>query len=287
MKLEVPLHITGFFYPVYTGVPETSGSVGAGIVVEPGVTCEVKKGAGGITYNGEVLASGPSVELYRALRLPFGLELSGQCAPGAGYAFSAASTLAVVSAGVILGGLSLLEAGRIAHAMEVLHGTGLGDVLAIWEGGGLTVRTRPGAPGIGRAESVKIETDLVILTAELGTMPTRDFLVRHSASIMELGRRLYESFIDEPSFERFFELSQTFTLELGLLEQPVRELVRRLPKEALGWFVKKKLLVVAAEKHEAPKVARGMEELFRRVRWFRVGGRGWRRSLETIRDTTP
>jgi len=286
LSIEVPLHLTGFFYPIYTSDPHTTGSIGAGVVITPGLVCNIRRDHRGITFNGVALKAGPAIELYKNLRQPLGIELQGDCAPGAGYAFSAASALAAGSALVASGMATPLEVARMAHVIEVQHGTGLGDVLAIWEGGGLTIRTRAGAPGVGSAESVGAEEKVVVLTTELGTMSTRQFLSDHLDRIMSLGRRLYERFIADPSLSLFLELSESFSRELGLVDEKILDVVRRLSPRILGWYVKKRVLVVVAEQEWAVDVAKTIEESINKARWFRLGGAGWRKSLETIRDTS-
>ena len=286
MPIEVPLHLTGFFYPIYTSDPHTTGSIGAGVVITPGLVCNIRRDHRGITFNGVALKAGPAIELYKNLRQPLGIELQGDCAPGAGYAFSAASALAAGSALVASGMATPLEVARMAHVIEVQHGTGLGDVLAIWEGGGLTIRTRAGGPGVGSAESVGAEEKVVVLTTELGTMSTRQFLSDHLDRIMSLGRRLYERFIADPSLSLFLELSESFSRELGLVDEKILDVVRRLSPRILGWYVKKRVLVVVAEQEWAVDVAKTIEESINKARWFRLGGAGWRKSLETIRDTS-
>ncbi len=286
MPIEVPLHLTGFFYPIYTSDPHTTGSIGAGVVITPGLVCNIRRDHRGITFNGVALKAGPAIELYKNLRQPLGIELQGDCAPGAGYAFSAASALAAGSALVASGMATPLEVARMAHVIEVQHGTGLGDILAIWEGGGLTIRTRAGAPGVGSAESVGAEEKVVVLTTELGTMSTRQFLSDHLDRIMSLGRRLYERFIADPSLSLFLELSESFSRELGLVDEKILDVVRRLSPRILGWYVKKRVLVVVAEQEWAVDVAKTIEESINKARWFRLGGAGWKKSLETIRDTS-
>ncbi|MFN3268461.1 MAG: kinase, partial [Zestosphaera sp.] len=43
MRLKVPLHITGFWVPHITNNPLTTGSLGAGITLEPFVEAEIKE----------------------------------------------------------------------------------------------------------------------------------------------------------------------------------------------------------------------------------------------------
>ena len=58
--------------------------------------------------------------------------------------------------------------------------------------------------------------------------------------------------------------------------------MQKLSRRILGWYVKKRVLVVVSEQEWAADVAETIELSINRVRWFRLGGAGWRKSLETI-----
>ncbi|MEM3924275.1 MAG: kinase, partial [Zestosphaera sp.] len=45
MRIKIPLHISGFWVPHVTNNPLTTGSLGAGITLEPPVEAEIKKDA--------------------------------------------------------------------------------------------------------------------------------------------------------------------------------------------------------------------------------------------------
>lgn len=278
---EVPLHLTGFFFPVYREREELTGSLGAGLVIWPGIKCALRRGTG-LRFNESEIISGPARELYEGLRGRFSVSLSGECAPGAGYAFSASSTLAVAVCHAIAHNLGLSEAAVKAHVAEVRHRTGLGDVLSIWDGFGLAVRMKPGAPGIGQVDSLKLDDRITILTSEVGRLSTKDLLSEYHEKIVKEGKTAYEQFLKEPSLELFLSLSNRFSRVLGLVDDKIEEVVRPFSRSVLGWYVKKRVLVLVAERDEASEIVKNIRAALPVVRVFRTGENAWKRYLQTI-----
>ncbi|MCS7146240.1 MAG: hypothetical protein RMJ28_02035 [Nitrososphaerota archaeon] len=284
LVFEVPLHLTGFFYPVFHERAEHTGSLGAGLVIEPGLKCVVDEGEG-VWFGGEKIDSGPAAHIYAELGRGFSINLTGSCIPGAGYAFSASSSIAVAACFALAGRINTLDAALKAHVSEVKHGTGLGDVLSIWDGFGLALRKSPGAPGIGEVESIKINEEVVVLTSELGKLPTRDLLSIHLEKIIEAGKKAYRLFLENPNLELFLTLSNSFSRALGLVDEKVEEIVKPVSSMLLGWYVKKRVLVLVAERRDAAEVAKNIGSYLPVVRVFRPGEVEWRRYLETIPAT--
>lgn len=278
--------MTGFFYPVYRESWELTGSLGAGLVIRPGLRCVVGRGEG-LTFAAEPISWGPALEIYNELGKGFSVHLSGNCLPGAGYAFSAASSLAVAACYALAGKISLSEAAMRAHISEVRCRTGLGDVLAIWGGEGLALRKRPGGPGVGEVENIRIRDKIAIVTSELGRLATESLLTTHHEKIMEAGDWSYREFLKNPSLANFLELSNRFSRELGLIDRSIEEIVRPVSSRLLGWYVKKRVLVLVVEEAEAREVAVNIGASLSIVRVFKPGEGEWRRYLETILDTCP
>jgi pantoate kinase len=285
-EFEVPLHLTGFFYPVYRESWELTGSLGAGLVIRPGLKCVVSEGEG-VWFNSEPISWGPALEIYNEMGGGSSVHLSGNCLPGAGYAFSAASGLAVAACYALAGKMSAGEAAMKAHVSEVRCKTGLGDVLAIWDGVGLVLRKRPGGPGVGEVENIRISDKIAIVTSELGRLSTESLLTTHHEKIMEAGERSYREFLKNPSLANFLEISNRFSKELGLVDRSVEEIVRPVSPRLLGWYVKKRVLVMVVEEAEIEEVAVNIGASLPIVRVFKPGEVEWRRYLETILDTSP
>ena len=76
---------------------------------------------------------------------------------GRGYGTSGAGALGLSLALNEVMGLSLadIEAAQIAHLSEIACKTGLGTVLSAFSGG-MTLRTKPGAPGVGRTFDIPV-----------------------------------------------------------------------------------------------------------------------------------
>lgn len=153
-----PGHISAYFKRVEGDNPQTTGSIGAGIVVDEGVTVTVSPSERssiairGIDASGcHVLIARQSPPLTTAMdRLGVSAAVTTDCnlPISAGFGLSAAALLAMLTAANRLFDLDLSghDLARIAHETEVLHRTGLGDVAAC-QGGGRVVRTGPGIDG--------------------------------------------------------------------------------------------------------------------------------------------
>ena len=153
-----PGHISGFFKRITGNDRDTTGSIGAGIVIDPGVTVTVtparhtsvrifQRSARG--HLRQITDHAPPVSSALG-RLGMDAVVDTECSLpiGAGFGLSAAALLATLTAANRAGnlGLSPREIARIAHQTEVEHRTGLGDVSAC-QAGGRVVRTGPGIDG--------------------------------------------------------------------------------------------------------------------------------------------
>ncbi|MCI4373479.1 MAG: hypothetical protein L3K02_07560 [Thermoplasmata archaeon] len=153
-----PAHVTGFFAPDLRACdPRGRGSIGAGLVLELGVTAFAVLEPGRttrVTVEGDV--SGPlpiSLEAARGLVPPGSgrvrVHLTHQMPVGQGFGMSAAGALSTALAVAGLFGIPRQRAVEVAHLAELFGGGGLGGVAAIL-GGGLEYRIRAGVPPAGR-----------------------------------------------------------------------------------------------------------------------------------------
>ncbi|MDY6779980.1 MAG: sugar kinase, partial [Halobacteria archaeon] len=129
-----PGHITCFFAAAEHDDPLESGSRGAGIVVEDGVTAEVSSASGD---ESSVIVDGDDTEFETVERLldmldvTARVEVESEIPIGAGFGASGSATLATA-----LAANTEFELGHereqvvaAAHVAEVKSGTGLGDVV--------------------------------------------------------------------------------------------------------------------------------------------------------------
>jgi len=231
-----PAHVSGIFVPrVDARDPRARGSVGAGLVLSAGVTAAV-------TWE---RASRPSVVLASDVRSR--LEISCAVARrllahrpgrlsvhlqhdlpiGQGFGSSAAGALATGLALASTLGVPRKKAAEVAHLADLFGGGGLGGVAAIL-GGGLELRIRPGIPPYGRV--VRHHVDRTVLVGTVGA-PIRSPEVLADPALMRrfsVGERLFEDLADRPTWERFWEVSERFTDEVGLAPPRLRAVVRGL-----------------------------------------------------------
>lgn len=281
---EVPLHLTGFFYPIYRETPELTGSLGAGLIISPGLRCFLKRGEG-LKFNESTLNTGPAHELYESFGKGLAICLEGNCVPSAGYAFSASSSLAVAACAAIARKIKPSEAAIRAHVAEVNHRTGLGDVAAIWEGFGIAIRKEAGAPTICVVESLQVKEKVAVITSELGKLSTESLLLDYGEKIAAIGKEVFSQFLKEESLENFLTLANIFSRRVGLVEKSLEEYLKPFSSQLLGWYVKKRVLVLVAEESEAPEVAKNISARPQVVRVFRPGEVVWKKYLEAILDT--
>jgi len=239
MRLLIPHHVTGFWLPRYTEDPLTTGSLGAGLLLDYAMA---QLRDDGVYYNGEFLGGGPGVKIHS----PYPL--------GYGYAGSAVVNITKY---VRLRGLSL-EAFQLAHAAEVTAGTGLGDVLAIYTGGCLVVRTRPGAPGVGEAVGYTCPL-LAAVTVHTKRLETGAML-RDLRTVLEAeGGKAVERAVDG-DFYSFLETARRFSTAVGFLSKELDAALAGL-RGAVGHYAKKGVLVVVAERNYADDVAEWLRRL--------------------------
>jgi len=260
-----PAHITGFFEVFLTGDALTSGSRGAGITLSEGVSTEVevapsREGEVSIEVNGspcecEVTArvaeallarTGGSYEVRIRHRITVP-QRQGFGTSGAG----ALSTAIALNEALSLR-LSALELARIAHRAEVECRTGLGDVIAQLTGG-LVVRTRAGAPGVGRVEKFYSNAGVAVFLVGRG-IETKSVLSSQEVleKINRHGGECVEELLREPSLNRFVQLSKKFAFDAGLARGKVAEAIIELEEQGYeaGMAMLGEAVFVLSEKPE-------------------------------------
>lgn len=233
-RLLVPHHVTGFWAPRYSGDPVRSGSIGAGLLLE---YAEAVFGGDAVVYNGLLLE-----------RAGVGVSIKSPYPLGYGYAASAVVNIAKAFAAYGDSPRAFVE----AHVSEVKNMTGLGDVLAIYTGGCLVVRTAPGAPGVGSAYGVECPK-AALVTLDMAPASTASMLQSRHSLLVAAGEEIYAEFVKEPTFERFLELAQRFSKRLGFLPPWAEELKKT--RGVVGLYAKKGVLAVVAELEWARDVA--------------------------------
>jgi pantoate kinase len=241
-----PAHITGFFEILEHDSPFETGSRGAGIVLEAGVNTggiikDSEKNSIKIFYDGslcqckttksvvnEMLKStcgAFDVEVHHFPKLPlaYGFGLSGAGALGAAFAMNHELDL----------DFSYSRMGQIAHTAEVKNNTGLGDVGSELSRG-LVIRPKEGASGVGRIKSIPIEGFVVSFIIGKPLL-TKSVLKNHAKrlAINAIGNNCIQEILNDPSPQRFLELSKRFTIESGLAQKNVEIAIKTLEKRGV------------------------------------------------------
>ena len=231
-----PGHISGYFRRIDGPDLAATGSIGAGIVIDAGVTATVrpaaacsilikKAGQNGITHE----AAHDSPPLRAALdRIGVKVDVITMCRLpiGAGFGLSAAALLATLTAvNHLFGcGLSIEEIAGIAHETEVLFRTGLGDVAAC-QGGGRVVRT-----GAGIRAPIERHFDLPEPLYLVSFGPIHTPAVLGSPEQMARVAAAFPSRLPENAGD-FFRLSREFADRSGLETPAVKRVLAACDRE--------------------------------------------------------
>ncbi len=235
-----PGHVTGLF-AVHDEDPDPlkRGSRGGGWCIDKGAWASVQETDETVfLVNGEpddapvTLAALENMEIDTALAVDLRLDLP----VGQGFGMSASGTLAACLAASNLFGLEPETALQAAHKAEVESGTGLGDVIGSWYGGG-EVRLQAGCPPHGSSIRVQPPDNTEFLYCVLGdAIDTREVIrndewkaatKRHADEavdrILDNGReRAWESLIEE---------SIGFGSHLGLMPARMLALGQKFPDD--------------------------------------------------------
>lgn len=225
-----PGHISGYFRPVKGSGYQNTGSIGAGIVIEEGVTVRATPSDATSIVAKRLFRDGTVRELFRdspplsyiAGRLGVAVRIETECylPIGAGFGLSAAALMASVAAINRLFCLGMTDdaCAELAHESEIIHRTGLGDVAAC-QGGGRDYRR---GPGIGAEIERFFDLNEPLYAVNFGPLPSP--LVLGSPEALS---RISAAYPDEypASPDEFFGLSFMFAEKSGLLSPDLHELL--------------------------------------------------------------
>jgi pantoate kinase len=225
-----PGHITGFFEVVHSQDLLSTGSRGAGLCLALGARSRVTVGHAirqtvSIAINGKRADAAVTRSALKHLlgkeKLRVKVETVLDLPQSQGFGMSAAGALSASLALARILAKDEHEAFEAAHMAEVQNKTGLGDVSAVHQSG-ITIRTMPGLPPIGRVERIDGAPEVVLVV--IGPrISTKDILTDPAkiAAINKSGSQKAGQLLREPTLSRFMELSAQFAIETGLAQKEV------------------------------------------------------------------
>lgn len=245
-----PSHITGIFEIFDKGdTPLHLGSRGAGLSLTRGVVTKVtahrcRKNKIRVSLNGEMVEAPVSAtaatDLIRRTAGSWRVDIQSWVGVpiGCGYGSSGAGALSVAFAMNRALELELPreEVGAIAHVADVRCRTGLGTVLAEFHGG-IEVRTKPGAPGIGSLKRIQGGRKLAALSISLGPISTSQQLSDPELRIRvnQIGRECLRRLQSAPSVTNLMKESRRFTQLSQLLPSSLWKLLPKLSDFPHPW----------------------------------------------------
>ncbi|KPV63981.1 MAG: Pantoate kinase [Candidatus Bathyarchaeota archaeon BA2] len=234
-----PGHITGLFQICDEAEePLLKGSRGAGVSITRGVITKIRiekapKTSFEIRINGHGVKSAKVSECVINALLPVAegnyrilVDHKVNVPIGSGFGSSGAGALSLALAlnEAFRCGLSHVEAAQVVHIAEIKCKTGLGTVIAETFGG-LEIREKPGAPGVGEVKHIPIDDDYVVACLKFGPMSTKEALTneRLRQRINDLGGKLVDELIARPKPANFMNFSRSFAEGVGLISKRMRK----------------------------------------------------------------
>ena len=227
-----PGHISGYFKRIVGDTVASTGSTGAGIVISEGVIatvepadrisiCIKRRSSTGTSF---AVSSGSPLLEHVMEHLNMTASVVTECILpiGAGFGLSAAALLATLNAlnHLFDAGMNAEKIAQCAHAAEVTHRTGLGDVSAC-QGGGRVIRSGPGIHGF-----IERRFDMPEPLYAVSFGPIHTPTVLGSSTQMELASSAFPK-TTPGNVEDFFLLSRHFSEQSGLMTRQVKEVIRR------------------------------------------------------------
>ena len=237
-----PGHISGFFQPVYHESVYQTGSRGAGINLDHGVTATVYLESDTVQtidiFMDNKTHSFPVVEaavkqLLKDSLFHVRIGLSCNLPISQGFGMSAAGSLSATYAIASLLRVPFEDAWKAAHRAEIELKTGLGDVAAAIRGG-VEIRKTPGVPPLGQVILIPGDWEIVCCTIDK-SVSTSDVLSDEKVQnqVQLIGKECTDRLLQNPSIEQLFSLSMEFTRRSGLASDKILEVMDAV--NPFGW----------------------------------------------------
>ncbi|WP_440956387.1 pantoate kinase [Methanosarcina sp. Mfa9] len=241
-KAYAPGHITGFFQIHEHEDPHHKGSTGCGIVLNGGVTTEVKVGES--VDETEIFLNGKRVEgkttrtvIDLITDVPVRVKSWAEIPVGCGFGASGAG--AIGAAYSLNRALSLNQTAKnlteYAHVAEVVNRSGLGDIAA-QSNGGVVIRLRPGGSFFGSVDRIPAP-EAQVFCIVLGEIST-DAVLSDGATASKInaaGKAAMSELLEKPTLENFMLHAKDFASKTGLLSDRARDVIEAVEAANCGY----------------------------------------------------
>lgn len=229
-----PGHITCFFHPVRSYDLLSAGSRGVGIKLSKGssVTLEERRDDRiEVSMDGGPAECGITVSAIRSVDPDRGYDVTieNDLPVGQGFGMSAAGSIAAALCACEFAGKNQMEAFRVAHTAEITGGGGYGDVSGIMGRSHVPIRSVAGLPPFGKVVNSGLKLNLSVAVLG-GPLNTGHVLSDENVSrkIQHIGSRAVTEFMESPSLDSLFSLSNRFSSSIGLETPGISSALSRL-----------------------------------------------------------
>jgi pantoate kinase len=236
-KAYSPSHITGFYSEVKDESILNRGSLGAGISIRKGVRSTVELYdsesnnfiivINGVISKDAIVSRFVINEFLKRTNKNYFIKVSHEVNLPIGYGIgtsgSAALSLAFALNDALSLGLSDTESAQIAHKAEIECKTGLGTVLSEFHGG-LCIRIKGGAPGIGKTNVIGINNSKVAIFC-FSPMFTQYFIESIRKISNDECNNMMMKVLKTKSTVEFLELSYKFSQSLRFVNKTCNNLM--------------------------------------------------------------
>ena len=236
-KAYSPSHITGFYSEVKDESILNRGSLGAGISIRKGVRSTVELYdsernnfiivINGLISKDAIVSKFVINEFLKRTNKNYFIKVSHEVnlpiGYGTGTSGSAALSLAFALNDALSLGLSDTESAQIAHKADIECKTGLGTVLSEFHGG-LCIRIKGGAPGIGKTNVIRINNYKVAIFC-FSPMFTQYFIESIRKISNDECNKMIMKVLKTKSAVDFLELSYKFSQSLRFVNKTSNNLM--------------------------------------------------------------
>ncbi len=216
--------------------PLKRGSRGVGVCLSKGVITEIEKGDKlEVIINGEKKSDSIQEAVARELGFKGVIKSHVQLPISQGFGMSGAAALSTALAIGGLKGYTYMQSVQVAHKVEILRKSGLGDIASQYEGG-FTVRIKEGIHPFGIVDRLLVASmpiNLIVLKEEI---ETRQVLSdeRMRERIKKEGARAMERFLNAPTLKNAIKIARDFSLRTGLVSDEGMDIMAQCGNAAIA-----------------------------------------------------